>query len=323
MRNVALIFGALVLWVSQAQASHMQSATLGGTGRAAGIRTDSAAPLEQGHWIVGLGVDYSFYDQLSEQELIDARMNDPEGSLHSLDSLWSVNLDASYGLTRDVTLGVHLPYVTRNDIIEASETDVGEIEHLGDSSGLGSLTLYALWRVYEDAATDTNFGLIGGFNLPTGEDNKVADTGETFETEFQPSDGSFDEFAGVAWSRSIGKVSVAASTIYTLTGKGTQSTNLGDSWTYNAGAGYSLGEHAEMGWNAVLELNGGWRAREKVDGDVDPNSGGSWLYLSPGVTVTGHSWTAYASWGYPIDKSINGVQDKLDSRFLVGVQYQH
>ena len=73
----------------------------------------------------------------------------------------------------------------------------------------------------------------------------------------------------------------------------------------------------------MLELNGGWHDREQVDGATDANSGGSWLLLSPGVTVSGHNWSAYASWGYPIDDELNGDQDKIGSRFLVGVQFMN
>jgi hypothetical protein len=304
-----------------AQASHIQTTTLGATG-AAGIRTDGATPMEQGHWNFGMTVEHSSFDQLSQQELLDARAVQPEASLHSLDSILAVGLDVGYGLSPDITVGVHVPYLMRKDIVEAGQGPDPEIEHLGDSDGFGDPTLYGLWRFYEDKPSDVNMGLIAGLKLPVGKDDNVADTGETFETEFQPSSGSWDPFAGLAWSRSIGKFNLAASTIYTFAMSGTANTNLGDLWTYNFATGYGLGGAADMHWNAALELNGGWHDREHISGEgTDPNSGGSWLYLSPGVTVTGHKWSAYASWAYPIDKSINGTQDDLGSRILVGFSY--
>ena len=192
----------------------------------------------------------------------------PEASLHSLDSILAVGLDVGYGLSPDITVGVHVPYIMRKDIVEAGQGPDPEIEHLGDSDGFGDPTLYGLWRFYEDKPSDISMGLIAGLKLPIGKDDNVADTGETFETEFQPSSGSWDPFAGLAWSRSIGKFNLAASTIYTFAMSGTANTNLGDLWTYNFATGYGLGGAADMHWNAALELNGGWHDREQISGEA-------------------------------------------------------
>ena len=341
MDKILVTFLGLTACAGMAQASHIQTTTLGATGRSAGVRTDSATPMEQGRWSVGLNFEHSGFDQLGEQELLDLRAADPEASLHSLDSITSMSLDVSYGLTPDISVGLHLPYIVRSDIIEAAHeheevtaapgptasrvtaAQLAGLEALGKSSGLGDLTIYGLWRFYESKATDTNFGLIAGVKMPTGVDDNATDTDETFETEFQPGSGSWDPFAGFAWSRSLGRFNLAASTIYTSATEGTANTDLGDQWTYNVGTGYGLGSFEGTNWSLVLELNGGQRDREQVDGVTDANSGGSWLLLSPGFTVTGHDWSVYASWGYPIDDTLNGNQDDLGNRFLVGVQFMH
>ena len=64
-----------------------------------------------------------------------------------------------------------------------------------------------------------------------------------------------------------------------------------------------LGSFEDTRWSAVLELNGGWRDREEVSGVTDANSGGSWLFVSPGINVTGHNWSLYASLGVPLDET--------------------
>jgi hypothetical protein len=334
MRRVTLTVLSFVLASVTSEASHIQTSTIG-QGRASGVRTDSAAPLEAGQWSFGANVEHSDYDRLTDAELLALREADPEGSLHSVESIVSFGVDASYGLTGNLTVGLHLPYIVRNDVAEAEheheEPDAARvgplavhaegIEALGKSSGLGDVSAYGLWRFYNDAATDTNLSLIGGIKMPTGADDRVADTGERFEPEFQPGSGSWDPFAGIAWSRSLGHFNVAASTGYMLATEGARDTDLGDQWTYNAAGGYRLGEADGTSWNLVLELNGGWRDREEANGVTEANSGGTWLFVSPGLNISGNRWSVYASWGYPIDDELNGNQDDLASRILVGFQF--
>jgi hypothetical protein len=338
MKTSPCVSLAIACASATAHASHIQTTTLS-TDHTSGIRTESATPLAAHEWTFGIRYDDNNSDRLSQEELLALREEDHEASLHSVASVRTLSLDAGYGLTRDITVGVHLPYVFRYDIVEAAhEHDEGlaapvaarsprasevleGIESLGKSEGVGDLSVYGLWRFYADVPTATSVGLIAGVKAPTGSDDETADTGETFEAEFQPGSGSWDPFAGLAWTRAAGTIALSASTMYALATEGTQDTDLGDQWTYNASAGYRLGKIDGTAWNAVVELNGGWRAREKVSGVVDPNSGGSWLLVSPGVTVSGRTWSVYASLGVPIDESLHGNQDDLGYRFLVGMQF--
>lgn len=327
---------ALTFAASLAQASHIQTTTFG-QGRTGGVRTDSAAPLAVGQWSVGMSLEYADSDRLSDAELLAAREADHEASLHSLDSITSLGLDVSYGLAENVTIGLHLPWISRSDIAEAAHEHEEEpasagpgiaavhaegIEALGKSSGIGDLSVYGLWRIRHDPANDGNLSLMGGLRVPTGKDDEIAATGERFEPEFQPGSDSWDPFAGVAWSRSAGAFQLAASTTYAVATEGDSSdTDLGDQWAWNAGAGYRLGEFDGTDWNLVVELNGGWRDREETGGVEEANSGGSWLFVSPGVNVSGRSWSVYASLGLPVDDELNGDQDDLGTRFLVGFQF--
>jgi len=342
MRVLLTAAVAIVTCAQLAQASHIQTTTLG-SGRTASIRTDAATPLKDGEWSAGMNFEYADSDQLSESQLLELRAADHEASLHSIESIRTLNLELSYGLTADLTIGLHIPYVVRDNIIEAghheeeelelamapralvlqplAEQHLDGIEALGKSAGLGDISVYGLWRIYQNRDNDTNIGLLGGVRVPTGADDKVADTGERFEAEFQPGSGSWDPFAGAAWGRRVGPFDLAASTLYTLATEGSQDTDLGDQWTYNAAAGYQLGSVDGTDWSLVLELNGGWRDREEVAGLTDANSGGSWLFISPGVSISGPRWSVYASFGYPIDDELHGDQDDLGSRVLVGVQF--
>ncbi len=142
--------------------------------------------------------------------------------------------------------------------------------------------------------------------------------------------------------------------LYTLAGTGAQQTDLGDRFLYNlatsyrliGGAGGQAGPAGPMHLGApiepmyhgagrapahehqatasptaldvVLELNGEWHGRQKVDGAADVNSGGTVVYLSPGVRLSGDKWSAFASFGLPIVTNLYGTQVEPDYRVISG-----
>jgi hypothetical protein len=75
-----------------------------------------------------------------------------------------------------------------------------------------------------------------------------------------------------------------------------------------------------LAWDVVLELNGEWREKLEIAGDVDGNSGGNVLFLSPGVRLTVSERVALAlSFGIPIATALNGAQVEPDYRIVSGV----
>jgi hypothetical protein len=121
--------------------------------------------------------------------------------------------------------------------------------------------------------------------------------------------------------------SVHANVLSIATGTGTQDTNLGNRLLYNAApayrvfgetageqhshdartayahAGHSHGHmvtkakskeapHTHVALYAFLELNGEWHDKQRTAGIVDPNSGGSTIYVSPGLRFTVENWSA-------------------------------
>jgi hypothetical protein len=139
-----------------------------------------------------------------------------------------------------------------------------------------------------------------------------------------------------------------------LTGTGTQDTNLGNRFLYNAAVVYRVfGEtanephshdaraayahagphpakvtkkapppaapHTHAALDAMLELNGEWHAKQETAGVVDPNSGGNTVYLAPGLRLTVDNWAAYVSAGIPIVKEVNGIQPTAAWRVVGGI----
>jgi hypothetical protein len=69
----------------------------------------------------------------------------------------------------------------------------------------------------------------------------------------------------------------------------------------------------------VLELNGEWHDNQKEGDEVDQNSGGHVLYLSPGIRVSNDGLSAYAAIGVPVMTDTNGLQDEPDLRLIAGI----
>ena len=73
-----------------------------------------------------------------------------------------------------------------------------------------------------------------GVKAPTGRTNEYDKLGERFEAEFQPGSGSWDGLFGVAFTQRFTAWSFDANVLYQQVNKGTQDTDLGDRFHYNA-----------------------------------------------------------------------------------------
>ena len=83
--------------------------------------------------------------------------------VHSLSSIMAPAISFGYGLTADFTISARLPVVVRTDIREAAHehgggTTTGTVEVLGDSSGIGDLTLLGQYRFYNNRAVANRIG---------------------------------------------------------------------------------------------------------------------------------------------------------------------
>ena len=71
--------------------------------------------------------------------------------------------------------------------------------------------------------------------------------------------------------------------------------------------------------DAMLELNGETRWKNDVSGASEPHSGGTVVYLSPGIRLSHGKIGAFVSAGFPIVDDPKGVQTDIDFRLVGGV----
>ena len=355
---VKMAGGAALLLAQPAFAHHPSG--VGSTGGAGPINTISASPLDKGETAASIAFEWIKFDPLNNAFLADfGATHGHDVHVHSLSSILAPAMSVGYGITADFTISARLPVVVRTDIKEAAHVHpgagapaVGTVDFLGDSAGIGDLSLLGQYRFYNNRATRTELALLLGVKAPTGVTNRHTDTGEPFDAEFQPGSGSWDGLFGLAGTKRIGPWSFDANVLYVLATEGTQSTDLGDRFLYNAAVSYRLFQGASAApmklgalpdpmWHGgpgshqrtqahqeapsgpaldlVLELNGEWHAKEVQSGVKDPNSGGNTLYLAPGLRFSKDNWSSYLSVGFPIANDLNGIQAEPEIRVVTGL----
>lgn len=307
-----------------------------GVGSASPIATESGITLPKGKVSTGFRSELIRFDEFSDSKLQHLREADPEADLHSVESLWSLSVAAAYGISDDLTVGVRVPFIMRDNIREPAHGDdhddhhdeAAEIESLGDVEGIGDTTFYGQYRFFKNAGS--NVSAILGIKAPTGKTSRHSKDGsELLETEFQPGSGSWDGIIGLAFTQEMGTFSFDASTVYTITSEGAQDTDLGDIFSYNFALSYRLFGQAglryetpKFAFDTILEINGEWRDKEKIHSKKDNNSGGNIVYISPGLRLTaGKNISLGASFGIPIVQDSNGDQVEPDYRVISSINF--
>ena len=122
-------------------AAHHADLAVGGNG--AGIITMSAEPLEEDHVGISLVTQFAGFSNVNFQAL------KPGEDTHQIKSLINTSLGIAYGVTPDFTVALSLPWIRRHSVVDGHVHEEGEsphIEALGNSQGLGDLTLLGQWR---------------------------------------------------------------------------------------------------------------------------------------------------------------------------------
>jgi hypothetical protein len=225
----------------------------------------------------------------------------------------------SYTPSEALTLVARLPYSDRT-LTSHSGVSAAHVLHEGHEGSDGPVTgrglsdpeLYALVRVWAapfvgGLGRRAWVGLQLGVKTPWGE-NDLRENGERLDEHVQPGTGSTDWIAGVAGVYVLDPVS---SLFGSLQYRGTGSNDFG--YRYGSAALANFGYERKLGStvDAVLELNGRDAAKDRVDadGELDPNTGGGVLYITPRVVINlGRGLVARVSAQVPAVTRLNGVQ---------------
>jgi outer membrane putative beta-barrel porin/alpha-amylase len=281
-----------------------------------GSQTQSAETLKPGKFAIDLRLDYTEFEDLSDTE-IEAKAA-RAGSFDLLDRSFLPTISVSYGIVDNFQVGLSIGYY---DAVKAREAEFdetsGETEIVTfDPDGITDLWLTAKYRFYRGPAGQ--FALFGGAKFPTGDHKVTNSEGERVEPSATAGTGSFDGMAGIAYSRFLtSQLTLDASGQYTFRTEH-DDFRLGDRVDAGVAVAYRFTEDIQQfpQFSVFAEANVRHLFKSEEDGERDPNTGGTVLFLSPGFRVGFSPYAAFTvSPQFPVVQDLNGEQ--LETAFKV------
>ncbi|MCP4364818.1 MAG: transporter [Planctomycetes bacterium] len=153
------------------------------------ITTIQATPLEAGSFFADIMVEHVVFNRYTDTQL--ERFAREGKEVDSDDTDFSLSMGLSYGATENLSVGFRLPYLREDNVrVGFNEGGVVRLDDQGDSSGIGDMSLYGMYRFFTDEAKNVHVSGIFGVSVPTGRTSERTRQGGRFEVEHQPGSGS-------------------------------------------------------------------------------------------------------------------------------------
>jgi len=265
---------------------------------------NTALPVGEGRYVL-------------REQLVHRRAGgDPTGA-ERVSTAWSAVSVLGYGATPDLTVFAALPLVhKRLDVTTASGRRVER-----SAGGLGDARLFARYTAFRADAPGRTFRIapFAGVEAPTGRDD-AGDRLGRLPRPAQPGSGAWDGFGGVVatWQTLAYEIDVQAA------------------YTANTGAdGFAFGDVARLDGSVQYrvwprELGGGvpgflygtlganliHREETTLAGRADARSGGTQLFLAPGLQYVTKRWVLEGAVQLPVAQELNaaGLADEVIAR---------
>lgn len=270
---------------------------------AAPITFNTALPVAEGHFV--------FREQFLDQKASD----DPSVADRNLDVLGSESV-LGYGATSNLAFFGVLPFPNK----ELDVTLPGEGRVTRDTTSIGDTQLFGRYTVFQRDWPGRNLRIAPflGVELPTGEDDERDRFGQ-LPAPLQAGSGSVDPFGGVIATYQTLDYEVDAQISYQANTEANDF-EFGDEFRFDASLQYrlwprELGEGVPAFLYGVIEANLVHQEKNEIMGLDDPNSGGTTLFLSPGLQYVTKSWILEGIIQLPAVQELNGMA--LEDDFIV------
>ena len=259
---------------------------------AQGINTNVALPIAEGEAI--------WRSQLRYLRASD----DPSALDRDLRAL-AAPQTLAYGITPQLTAFATLATLPRRKLRAGGET-------LRRDEALGDLTLLGRYMLHVDdyaPLSTRRAALLGGVKFPTGADR--------FGTP------SFDPIVGGVATWAANRHEWDVDVLVQLSTE-RHDIEAGDRLRYDLAYRYRLwperfGRRAVQ-LNGILELNGLWTGRTRIEGRTLRDTGGHLLFVSPGLQLAARRFVVEASAQLPIVQDLRGPQLETDFVGVVSVR---
>jgi len=241
---------------------------------------DTQAPWQDEATRLDLRMEYIHQDQLrSGTDKATA-----SGEVGEHDEIRTLNRNVvanlSHAFSPVLSLALQVPLVSREHSHvfngeSGPELESWEFSRLGDARVLAHLRL-------DDAqsAHDRFYGLIGGVKLPTGPIDMRNSAGELAERSLQPGSGSTDLIVGGFASGRLAQTGWHTQLNWQHAVSERQDYQQGDHVSLDAGITHPLGTV-----HVLAQLNLLWRGHDTGLNAEPDDSGGKYVYFSPGVAA--------------------------------------
>ena len=257
------------------------------------ITVNSALTLSEGEFV------------FREQGIWREASDDPSGAGRELRVLASISV-LGYGVDPDLSPFAVLPYVDKKLDVTA-----GGLRFERHASGVGDIRLFGRYVLVRRNWRARAFRLSPflGVETPTGEDDERDGLGR-LPPALQPGSGSWDPFGGIVATYQTLDFQVDGQLAYQVN---TQANNFefGDLARADASFQYRVWPRGLSGGvpgflYAVAEANLVHRRPDRLGGADNPNTGGTRLFLVPGVQYVTRRWVVEAAVQVPLIENLNG-----------------
>ncbi len=231
---------------------------------------------------------------------------------HGATSLLTV---LGYGVTHKLALFGVLPWVDKRLDLTVAGSRITR-----SASGLGDASLFARYTVVQRDKPGRTFRVapFAGVKAPTGADDKTDMFGR-LPAGVQPGSGAWDIFGGVVATYQTFALQADGQVSYRVKNKA-NGYDPGDELRLDGSLQYrlwprQLGNGVPSFLYGVLEANLVRRDRNQVNGSDDADSGGTTLFLSPGLQYVTKRWIVEGVVQLPVVQNLHG--DALQNDYVL------
>ena len=258
------------------------------------ITFNTALPVAKGEFVA------------REQWIINESGDDPSGADRDRTSRAVISV-LGYGVNSKLAVFGVLPYL--NNELKVS---TGGQRVTRRATGFGDLTVFGRYTVHQKDQPGRTFRVAPFFGVkaPSGEDDETDALGR-LPSSIQVGSGSWDPFVGVVATHQTLRYQVDSQFSYRANNKA-NNLDAGDVMRLDGSLQYRLRPRELTGGvpgflYGVIEANLIHRDKNRVFGSTDPNSGGTTLFLTPGVQYITKRWIVEGAVQIPVSQDLNGT----------------
>lgn len=304
---------------------------------AAGLASLAASPTQAscGSSFCSINTGAEAYGDLdTQQKSLDLRFefinqsqqrrghNEVSGEFNSDDELEKRTINRNLIATLDYPVSTRWGWSFQLPLISRDHTHDTLLEpESWQFTEIGDVRVTGRYLLNEPRRTAGNGGVKFGLKLPTGSFEITNSEGAEAERSLQPGTGTTDLLLGAFYTQlfASGQSSWFAEGLWQRPLAEHRHYRPGQRFTIDLGLRHTLNDRLRV----LLQLNSLWRGREQGEAANPTDSGGTFVYLSPGLSYSlAKDLDVYGFFQQPLYQRVNGVQLTADWSAALGVAYR-